>query len=58
MAADIDIEKISKALNDAVALHQAGDVQSAATHYEALRPTLANHPELHYLLGAAYVHET
>ena len=56
MAADIDIEKISKALNDAVALHQAGDVQSAATHYEALRPTLANHPELHYLLGAAYVH--
>jgi len=48
--------KLNAAFQEAVALQKSGDVESAAAKYEALRSALPNHPELHYLLGAAYVH--
>lgn len=56
MVTGVDIDKINADYRDAQALHKAGDVRAAAARYEALRPKLPDHPELLYLLGAAYVH--
>jgi tetratricopeptide (TPR) repeat protein len=55
MVTGIDKDKINADFRGAQALHQAGDVHGAAMRYEALQPKLTDHPELLYLLGAAYV---
>ena len=47
--------RFAEALKAAVDLHKAGRTADAATRYEALLGQQPRDPQLHYLLGAAYV---